>query len=120
MDAESQLMAYKDAEIAQLTDDIRQKDALIDAFELELAQALNKDAEIESLKQQRDFATDEMERLQASAKRWSALVDKYTLREGNLKRIITELTDALSVHSTTYPGSPIKDLIREAREATNE
>ena len=34
------------------------------------------------------------------------------------RSLITELCDALEIHSSTYPGAPIEKLIQRAREAT--
>ena len=36
----------------------------------------------------------------------------------NLKALITELCDALEIYGTMYPGTPLKELLQRAREAT--
>ena len=64
--------------------------------------------------------------VQMSQKKWEAIIKSreeklladFIIEIEKRDKLITELCDALEIHSSTYPGAPIEQLIQRAREAT--
>ena len=60
----------------------------------------------------------EIERLKAANSKGQEYSQDVFDENQRLKQIITELADALEIYGTMYPGTPLKELIQRAREAT--
>ena len=60
----------------------------------------------------------EIQRLREDHAIVRSFLDKADAKLLSHEKLITELCDALEVHSSTYPGAPIEKLIQRGKEAT--
>jgi hydrogenase maturation factor HypF (carbamoyltransferase family) len=60
----------------------------------------------------------EIERLKVEIEGSRRLCQVWIDKSSKQDKLITELAAALEIYGTMYPGTPLKELIQRAREAT--
>ena len=102
-----------------------EKKDLEEAFDIIADKLVKADAEIERLNSEVNRLTQDLVCYRADVVNRDAEITRLNtvigILEAAAKRdvsLITELCDALEIHSSTYPGAPIEKLIQKGRKAT--